>query len=117
MIPQWETPKTCKFDSHDVDLSNIGYCRACYGKTKRKQETELEEIAPMSDVVNHPPHYNQGGMETIDVIKAKLTSEGFKGYLIGNIVKYITRFEFKGRPKEDLAKAQWYLEKLVDEFE
>ena len=65
------------------------------------------------DNVNHPQHYTQGGIETIDYIKAKLTTEQFKGYLKGNIIKYISRFEYKNSI-EDLQKAKWYLSKLIE---
>jgi hypothetical protein len=67
----------------------------------------------MSDKVNSPLHYTVGGIETIDYIEAKLTKEQFKGYLKGNIIKYISRFEHKNAV-EDLRKAQWYLNKLIE---
>lgn len=56
------------------------------------------------DLVNNPEHYKTGGIETIDFIEAKKLS-----YNLGNVVKYITRAEHKGNTKEDLLKAQWYL--------
>jgi hypothetical protein len=65
------------------------------------------------DMVNHPPHYNQGGMEVIDVIEAGIGDQGFVGYLLGNILKYLLRFKHKGRPVEDLKKARWYLDRLI----
>ena len=65
------------------------------------------------DMVNHPPHYNQGGMEVIDVIEAGIGDQGFVGYLLGNILKYLLRFRHKGKPVEDLKKARWYLDKLI----
>jgi len=68
----------------------------------------------MSDMVNHPPHYNQHGVECIDAIKAT-TGDNFKDYLKGNIIKYLWRFDYKGKPIEDLQKARWYLDKLIDE--
>ena len=68
----------------------------------------------MKDMVNHPPHYNQHGVECIDAIKAT-TGDNFKDYLKGNIIKYLWRFNYKGKPEEDLQKAKWYLDKLIDE--
>ena len=65
------------------------------------------------DMVNHPPHYNQGGMEVIDVIEAGIGDQGFVGYLLGNILKYLLRFKHKGKPVEDLKKARWYLDRLI----
>ena len=67
----------------------------------------------MNDMVNHPPHYNQSGIECIDAIKS-VTRDGYKSYLQGNIIKYIWRYEHKNG-LEDLLKAQWYLNKLVKE--
>jgi hypothetical protein len=60
-----------------------------------------------------PDHYKIGGIETIDIIASKLTHEGFKGYMKGNILKYIIRYENKGG-SEDLRKAGWYLDKLTN---
>jgi hypothetical protein len=56
------------------------------------------------DMVNNPPHYTTGGIETIDFIEAKKL-----GYNLGNAVKYITRADYKGNRKQDLEKAVWYL--------
>ena len=64
-------------------------------------------------MVNSPPHYNQRGIECIDAIAAS-TAEGYQYYLQGNIIKYIWRYRYKNGV-EDLKKAKWYLEKLIDE--
>ncbi|MFJ8268507.1 DUF3310 domain-containing protein [Peribacillus asahii] len=65
-----------------------------------------------NDVVNAPAHYTQGGIETIDYIQAKMSEEQFKGYLLGNVHKYTSRYQFKNGA-EDLKKAQWYLNRLI----
>tara|TARA_R110002012_G_scaffold233353_1_gene406494 strand:- start:3647 stop:3874 length:228 start_codon:yes stop_codon:yes gene_type:complete len=70
----------------------------------------------MTDMVNSPPHYNTGDIECIDAIKESMTPESFKGYLKGNIQKYIWRYEAK-KGVEDLKKAQWYLNKLIKTIE
>jgi len=64
------------------------------------------------DVVNKPPHYNKGEIECINAIEASMTKEEFAGYLKGNVVKYVWRYNDKGKPKEDLDKSNWYLERL-----
>tara|TARA_R110000737_G_C14621225_1_gene493192 strand:- start:3271 stop:3588 length:318 start_codon:yes stop_codon:yes gene_type:complete len=64
------------------------------------------------DVVNNPTHYNKGGMECIDYIQQQLSPEAFKGYLEGNMLKYVHRHKYKNG-MEDLKKAKWYLEKLT----
>ena len=69
-----------------------------------------------SDNVNCPAHYNQGGIECIDAIKASLTSEGFQAYLKASSMKYLGRDEHKGKPLEDLRKAEWFLDRLIKEL-
>ena len=64
------------------------------------------------DMVNHPDHYTKGGIECIEAIQASMTMEEFAGYLKGNVLKYLWRFESKENPSEDLAKANWYLDRL-----
>ncbi len=66
----------------------------------------------MADNVNQPPHYNQSGIECIDAIQAA-TGDGFEYYLQGNILKYMWRYRYKNKT-EDLKKAQWYLNKLIE---
>ncbi len=67
------------------------------------------------DKIN-PDHYKFGGIETIDYIKAKLTEEAFEGYLVGNILKYVSRYKEKNG-LEDLHKAEWYLCRLIKEIQ
>jgi hypothetical protein len=65
------------------------------------------------DVVNHPSHYTDGGgIECIEAIEAQLTAEEYRGYLKGNIAKYVWREKHKGGT-ESLKKAQWYLDRLI----
>ena len=66
----------------------------------------------VADIINHPQHYNMQGLEAIDIIQASMTDEEFRGYLKGNILKYIIRYKHKGKAGEDLDKGKWYLEKL-----
>lgn len=69
----------------------------------------------MSDNVNHPNHY-QGDIETIDYIKDKLTDEEFRGFVKGNVLKYVSREGLKNGD-EDLKKSNWYLNKLIEVLE
>jgi hypothetical protein len=70
--------------------------------------------ADLTDPVNRPAHYTDGGIETIDYIEAK----GL-GYHLGNAVKYISRAGKKGTNQglEDLRKAQWYLARAIEKNE
>ena len=72
------------------------------------EEKSTEEI--ISDNVNSPNHYTQGQYETIDVIEDIV--EDFESYLLGNIIKYISRYKNKNGV-QDLEKAEWYLKRLI----
>jgi hypothetical protein len=67
------------------------------------------------DVVNNPEHYNTGNIECIDAIEESMSSVAFKGYLKGNCMKYLWRYDYKGKQVEDLQKAQWYLARLLNQ--
>ena len=67
------------------------------------------------DAVNSPSHYNMGGIECIDGIKAAL-GENYIGFLIGNVIKYCWRYKYKNG-LEDIKKARYYLEKAIGELE
>lgn len=67
------------------------------------------------DNINHPAHYyTRGGIECIEAIKASMTASEFRGYLKGNVMKYLWRYQLKNGV-EDLRKAQWYLNRLIGE--
>lgn len=67
-----------------------------------------------ADKVKHPSHYTSGNIETIDYIKDQLTEEEFRGYVKGNVLKYVSRERHKNGD-EDLRKAQFYLDFLLGE--
>jgi hypothetical protein len=67
----------------------------------------------MKDLVNDPPHYKQGAIEAIDAIQAALTTDEFRGYLKGNVLKYVWREKHKGGA-ESVRKAAWYLQRLAE---
>jgi len=62
--------------------------------------------------IDHPPHYNEGLIEVIDVIE-----DWNLGFALGNAVKYIGRAGHKGGYVEDLKKAMWYLQRELDRAE
>lgn len=72
------------------------------------QITHYESGNSNVDLINSPPHYTTGGIETIDFIEAKKLN-----YNLGNVLKYITRADHKGSRIEDLRKAKWYLEREI----
>jgi hypothetical protein len=70
----------------------------------------------IKDQIN-PDHYKIGGIETIDYMKAKSTPEEFKGHLRLTALKYLSRFGKKDDELQELKKAKWYLDRLVQELE
>lgn len=69
----------------------------------------------MTDYIKQPSHYTQGKIECIDYIKDILSPEEYRGYLRGNITKYMHRFVQKNGV-QDLQKAQVYLNWLIEEM-
>ena len=70
----------------------------------------------MNDPVKHPSHYCDGGIETIDFIRAKLSTAEFVGYCKGHALKYISRAGKKGDEAEDISKAIVYLQWAKEEL-
>lgn len=66
--------------------------------------------------VTHPKHYNTGKIEVIRIIEDQLTAEEYRGYIKGQVLKYITRERTKNG-LEDLQKAAWYLNRLIKKME
>ena len=69
------------------------------------------------DKVNHPKHYNfnwkgEKAVETYDYIESWRMN-----YTQGNIIKYVSRYPYKGKPLQDLLKARWYLNRLIQQLE
>jgi hypothetical protein len=71
-----------------------------------------ESRPQMFDPVNNPLHYSSGGVEAIEALEACMTPEAFRGFLKGNVIKYVWRYENKNG-LEDLKKAKWYLKALI----
>lgn len=102
-----KTCATCKFeeaighDNCDMCLDND----AAPGYRTRLPKEQQDDI-------NSPSHYTSGGIEVLDYIKAKLTNEQLEGYCIGNVIKYVSRYQHKNG-LEDLKKARVYLDKII----
>lgn len=67
------------------------------------------------DNVNHPKHYTNGNIEVKDYIRDKLSTPEWVGYCIGNVIKYVSRWKFKGGV-EDLEKAAVYLDWAIQDI-
>lgn len=81
------------------------YYELAYYKTNEKDTKD--------DLINHPNHYTAYSREVIDTMQGDMTPEEFTGYLKGNVIKYISRYQGKNGV-EDLNKAIWYVTRLRD---
>lgn len=69
------------------------------------------------DMVNSPKHYTEGGIETWEFVLAKLGPMGTVWYCMGNAIKYLSRAPYKGKFIEDVKKARWYLDRMIEILE
>jgi len=101
------------FEGHPIEfwpsIQKFRYKNKFYLGSKGYRCIMGEEL----DEVDNPYHYNRKGIECIDAIEASMSDEEFRGYLKGNVLKYIWRYTYKDKPLEDLKKARWYHEKLI----
>lgn len=86
-----------------------------------EHSTFTGKIEKKNDSIHHPSHYAGTKIEVIDYIKDKLNGDKFTGYCLGNVIKYVSRYDKKGSPVEDLEKAYvylgWAIESLKEEQE
>ena len=80
---------------------------------------ELKEATmdkPLNDMVNHPAHYTAGSVECIDALESMSVGyqDSVQAALAWQVVKYIWRSPLKGKQLEDLQKAQFYLNRLIE---
>ena len=94
---------TDEFECFDV-IFGLAYCP--HAESDNKED----------DMVNHPSHYTQGGIECIEAIRASMPPSAFQGYCKGNVMKYIWRASLKNGV-EDLKKAQVYLGWMIESME
>ena len=96
-------------------LASVSTSKKSVFKHQKPSTLAPNAVASMAlyadDKVNSPSHYKVGGIETIDFIEAKQLN-----YHLGNVVKYISRADYKGDRKENLLKAQWYLNREIAKF-
>ena len=86
-------------------------------KMARPKFRMMLSMQEAQDMVNHPPHYTKGNMETIEVMEAKSTPEEFKGHLKLTALKYLTRAGHKESELQDAKKTQWYVNRWVKTLE
>lgn len=90
-----------------------------YEYIKLLKETMTDKVIPTEapasetgrDPVTNPSHYK--GIQPIDVMRNNFTRDEFRGFLKGNVLKYVMRYQDKGG-LDDLKKAEQYLKWLID---
>jgi hypothetical protein len=107
-----EAAKKEPVDIYTTDPVNTPLAYSAGMRDKYDVQEPVQEVVQVfpDDPVNHPSHYMVGGIEVIDFIRAKNFS-----YLLGNVIKYVSRSQHKGHYLEDLKKAQWYLTRAIEE--
>ena len=103
----------------------VYFCSECNIKKFHPVSSDLHEMTvdhilgmEPADMVDKPSHYaNVNNIECIYWIREMLGMDEFRGYLKGNILKYIWRYDFKGKPVQDLEKAKKYIDFLIEDLE
>ena len=109
----------CVFDEMSDDMLNKVYnwYKELDPASCENAEAECCDKEPDIDMVNHPSHYTQGGIECIDALKAATVSKtGIEAICTANAIKYLWRYEEKNGI-EDVKKARWYIDRLIKELE
>ena len=97
-------------DSMFVDMKTEG-TNTC-GNYYPALSINIDTSAIPKETVNHPNHYNIGGIEVIDFIESWNL-----GFSLGNAIKYIARAPYKNDELEDLKKARWYIDREIQRLE
>ena len=111
----------CKYEAYGIDDFPCSLCKASFLPSSDGYEARLDLWEPMpeqksepeNDVVNHPSHCIQGGVECIDAMKSAFGADELAVYCKIAAFKYIWRCELKNG-SEDVKKAIWYLQKFLE---
>ena len=110
---------SCVFNAMDNKMLDkiYGWYKDLDQATCENDEVNCCNKESNADMVNHPSHYTQGGIECIDALKAATVSKtGIEAICTANAIKYLWRYEEKNGI-EDVKKARWYIDRLIKELE
>ena len=110
---------SCVFNAMDNKMLDkiYGWYKELDQATCENDEVNCCNKESNADMVNHPSHYTQGGIECIDALKAATVSKtGIEAVCTANAIKYLWRYEEKNGI-EDVKKARWYIDRLIKELE
>lgn len=109
-------PVGCRSGYWWKDHPKEAACLMGYEVIEDAQTVSGDTPTETHDNVDHPAHYNQGGVECIDALKAATVGlEGIQAFCTANAIKYLWRWKSKGGV-EDLDKAIWYIQRLKEEI-
>lgn len=89
------------------------------------EHTELKKPVPIviptkvsenSDLIDKQEHYTNNGIQPIEIMRKNMSKDEYRGFLMGNIIKYPMRYKDKNGI-EDLKKAKTYLTWLINDIE
>ena len=104
LLAKFSDDVICDFDEWSDDKLAVAY-------------EKVKMDGGSTDMVNHPKHYTQGGIECIDALKAATVGKrGIEAVCVANVIKYLWRYEEKNGI-EDVRKAKFYIERLLKELE
>jgi len=84
---------------------------------RRIEQQQAQQTPTTTNSAINPSHYKTGGIEAIDYMRAKSTPEEFRGHLRLTALKYLSRYGHKDDQLQELKKAVWYINELIDELE
>lgn len=86
-----------------------------YELTSDRELPDYDDMDAYYERVDHPEHYKTRELEAIDIIEMiiEVEEDPKVAYAMSNVIKYLLRFRDKGRPVEDLKKAEWYLKRMI----
>ena len=119
LLEEFSGGAICDFDKWSDDKLAIAYDHVYKNSEARLDSSHLNdaELNIEPDMVSHPKHYTQGGIECIDALKAATVGKrGIEAVCVANVIKYLWRYEEKNGI-EDVRKAKWYVERLLKELE
>lgn len=101
------------------EAPEIKYYARTYPCSTKVDEAPEEVEKRKNDMVNHPSHYTSGSIECIDALSSMVENweDCVAATLSWQVVKYLWRHPFKGKPVEDLRKAEFYLKRLISHYE
>ena len=100
----------CLGCNHTTDISHAkNFEKVAEGRYVEKEENRpLMESGKVEDLVNHPLHYTQDDVETIDKMVMIFGPEATAIHCYITAFKYLSRYKYKENPEMDLEKARWY---------